>query len=81
MRVAVSLCGSKRAAALMSLIRSAKLNVHDPYPYLKGVLARLPTKRARSPSCCRITECRYATCNARSFTVYLSNNRITSITP
>ena len=39
MRVAVSLCGSKRAAALMSLIQSAKLNVHDPYAYLKGVLA------------------------------------------
>lgn len=46
MRVTVSLCGSKRAAALMSLIQSAKLNVHDLYEYLKDVLARLPTQRA-----------------------------------
>jgi hypothetical protein len=58
-RVAVSLCGGKRAAALMSLIQSAKLNVHDLYEYLKDVLVRLPTKQARSPSCCRITGCRY----------------------
>ena len=36
----------KRAAAVMSLIRSAKLNGHDPYVYLKDVLARLPTQRA-----------------------------------
>jgi len=30
----------------MGLIRSAKLNGHDPYAYLKDVLARLPTQRA-----------------------------------
>lgn len=30
----------------MSLIRSAKLNGHDPYAYLKDVLARLPSQRA-----------------------------------
>ncbi len=36
----------KRAAAIMSLIQSARLNGHDPYAYLKGVLTRLPTQRA-----------------------------------
>jgi len=36
----------KRAAAVMSLIQSAKLNGHDPYAYLKDVLSRLPTQRA-----------------------------------
>lgn len=36
----------KRAAAVMSLIQSAKLNGHDPYAYLKDVLTRLPTQRA-----------------------------------
>ena len=36
----------KRAAAVMSLIRSAKLNGHDPYAYLKDVLTRLPTQSA-----------------------------------
>jgi hypothetical protein len=30
----------------MSLIRSAQLNGHDPYVYLKDVLNRLPTHRA-----------------------------------
>ena len=29
----------------MSLIQSAKLNGHDPYAYLKDVLARLPTQK------------------------------------
>lgn len=33
----------RRAAAVMSLIQSAKLNGHDPYAYLKDVLTRLPT--------------------------------------
>jgi transposase len=28
----------------MSLIQAAKLNVHDPYVYLKDVLDRLPTQ-------------------------------------
>jgi hypothetical protein len=43
-------CGSlragKRAAAIMSLIQSAKLNGHDPYVYLKDVMERLPTQPA-----------------------------------
>ncbi|MGB3070455.1 MAG: IS66 family transposase [Ottowia sp.] len=38
-----SLRGGQRAAAIMSLIQSARLNEHDPYAYLKDVLARLPT--------------------------------------
>ncbi|EJM18903.1 hypothetical protein PMI21_01874 [Pseudomonas sp. GM18] len=38
-----SLRSGKRAAALMSLIQSAKLNEHDPCEYLKDVLERLPT--------------------------------------
>lgn len=33
----------QRAAAIMSLIQSAKLNGHDPYNYLKDVLMRLPS--------------------------------------
>jgi len=37
----------QRAAAIMSLIQSAKLNGHDPYRYLKDVLERLPTQPAR----------------------------------
>jgi transposase len=41
-----SLRAGKRAAAIMSLIRSAQLNGHDPYVYLKDVLTRLPTHRA-----------------------------------
>ena len=40
-----SLRAGKRGAAIMSLIQSAKLNGHDPYAYLKDVLARLPTQR------------------------------------
>lgn len=41
-----SLRGGQRAAAVMSLIQSAKLNGHDPYAYLKDVLDRLPTQPA-----------------------------------
>ena len=41
-----SLRAGKRAAAIMSLIRSAQLNGHDPYVYLKDALDRLPTHRA-----------------------------------
>ncbi|GBH21459.1 Transposase [Pseudomonas syringae pv. actinidiae] len=41
-----SLRSGKRAAAIMSLIQSARLNGHDPYEYLKDVLTRLPTHRA-----------------------------------
>ena len=33
----------RRAAAVMSLIQSAKLNGLDPHVYLKDVLTRLPT--------------------------------------
>ena len=40
-----SLRAGQRAAAVMSLIQSAKLNGHDPYAYLKDVLARLPTQK------------------------------------
>lgn len=41
-----SLRAGQRAAAIMTLIQSAKLNGHDPYAYLKDVLTRLPTQRA-----------------------------------
>ncbi len=41
-----SLRSGKRAAAIMSLIQSARMNGHDPYRYLKDVLTRLPTHRA-----------------------------------
>lgn len=41
-----SLRAGKRAAAVMSLIQSAKLNAHEPFTYLKDVLARLPTQPA-----------------------------------
>lgn len=40
-----TLRSGKRAAALMSLIQSVKLNEHDPYEYLKDVLERLPTQK------------------------------------
>jgi transposase len=38
-----SLRAGQRAAAVMSLIQSARLNELDPYRYLKDVLERLPT--------------------------------------
>lgn len=41
-----SLRRGKRAAAIISLIQSARLNGHDPDAYLKDVLARLLTQRA-----------------------------------
>ena len=40
-----SLRSGQRAAAIMSLIQSAKLNGHDPYAYLRDVLQRLPTQK------------------------------------
>lgn len=40
-----SLRGGQRAAAIMSLIQSARLNGHDPYVYLKDALMRLPTQK------------------------------------
>lgn len=42
-----SLRAGKRAAAVMSLIHSARLNGHDVYVYLKDILERLPTQPAR----------------------------------
>ncbi len=41
-----SLRAGRRAAAVMSLVQSARMNGHDPYAYLKDVLTRLPTHRA-----------------------------------
>ena len=41
-----SLRAGQRAAAVMSLVQSARMNGHDPYAYLKDVLTRLPTHRA-----------------------------------
>ena len=38
-----SLRAGQRAAAVMSLVQSARMNGHDPYAYLKDVLTRLPT--------------------------------------
>jgi len=40
-----SLRAGQRAAAIMSLIHSARLNGHDPYLYLNDVLTRLPTHK------------------------------------
>ena len=37
----------ERAAVVMSLIESAKLNGHDPWAYLKDVFDRLPTLKQR----------------------------------
>jgi len=42
-----SLRAGQRAAAIMSLIGSAKMNGLDPYVYLRDVLERLPTQPAR----------------------------------
>ena len=42
-----TLLAGQRAAAITSLIQSAKLNGHDPYVYLKDVLTRLPTHKGR----------------------------------
>ncbi len=41
-----SLRAGKRAAAIMSLIHSARLNGHDPYAYLRDIMERLPTQPA-----------------------------------
>ena len=40
-----TLAAGRRAAAITSLIQSAKLNGHDPYAYLTDILERLPTQR------------------------------------
>lgn len=39
-----SLRAGQRAAAVMSLVHSARLNGHDPYAYLRDILERLPTQ-------------------------------------
>lgn len=41
-----SLRAGQRAAAVMSLVHSARLNGHDPYEYLRDVLERLPSQPA-----------------------------------
>lgn len=41
-----SMRAGKRAAAVMSLIHSARLNGLDPYAYIRDVLERLPTQPA-----------------------------------
>lgn len=41
-----SLRADLRAASVMSLIQSARMNGHDPYAYLKDILTRLPTHKA-----------------------------------
>ena len=42
-----SQAAGERAAVLMSLIETAKLNGHDPWAYLKDVFERLPTLKNR----------------------------------
>ena len=41
-----SLRAGKRAAAVMGLLHSARINGHDPYVYLRDVLERLPLQPA-----------------------------------
>jgi transposase len=41
-----SLRAGKRAAAVMSLLHSARINGHDPYAYISDVLERLPMQPA-----------------------------------
>ena len=41
-----SLRAGQRAASIMSLLHTARLNGHEPYRYLKDVLERLPTQPA-----------------------------------
>ncbi|WP_320408117.1 transposase domain-containing protein [Acinetobacter baumannii] len=48
-----SLRSGQRAANIMTLIQSAKLNGLDPYAYLSDVLKRLPTHRPKLKNCCR----------------------------
>lgn len=43
-----SLHAGQRAAAVMSLIQSAKRNGNDPYAHLKDVLQLLPTQKNKS---------------------------------
>ena len=39
--------GGHAAAALYSMIESAKANGHNPYVYLRDVLTRLPVTKAK----------------------------------
>jgi hypothetical protein len=59
----------QRAAAIMSLIQSAKLNGHDPYAYLKDVFLRLPTqphrRTAAASLAAQLTTCSRSPPNAR----------------
>jgi hypothetical protein len=41
-----SLRAGKRAANIMSLLHTARINGHEPHAYLKDVLERLPTHPA-----------------------------------
>ena len=41
-----SLRAGKRAAPIMSLLHSARINGHEPYAYLQDVLEWLPTQPA-----------------------------------
>ncbi len=41
-----SLRAGKRAAAVMTLVHSARINGHDPYIYLRDILERLPSHPA-----------------------------------
>jgi transposase len=41
-----SLRAGQRAAAIMSLVHSARLNGHEPHSYIRDVLERLPTQPA-----------------------------------
>jgi hypothetical protein len=70
-----SLRSGKRAAAIMSLIQSARMNGHDPYAYLKDVLTRLPTQRASEiGNCCRISGCRPDLRKVSSADAYVRGN-------
>ena len=46
-----SLSAGQRGAAIMSLIQSARMNGHDPYAYLRDVMARLPTTKQADIAC------------------------------
>jgi transposase len=46
-----SLSAGQRGAAIMSLIQSARMNGHDPYAYLRDVMARLPTTKQTDIAC------------------------------
>jgi hypothetical protein len=40
-----TLRAGQRAAAVMSLVQSARINGHDPYACMKDILTRLPTQK------------------------------------